>query len=302
MLRVLTLAVLVLLARVATAQENCSSDTLLAIDTKSGHFLSSSDLKPADLNATVNGKPLSILGTEPEGDKTTVVIFMDASGSMAKASNIEFELARRIVAALPPAQPTMIVEFAEHSELVASDRAGTEKWLQTVAALRQDERRTALWDAIDKTLGTVSSQRPIFLLLSDGGDNMSKVHADAVLRKLQENQVRLIWVETVETSTKEAATPEERQGGDKTAEVAGETGGGSVRSVHGFLESSFVNQVRSAIDVIGAYSRVRFDFPPGTPRTGKLKITVAPDRPELKGAQLVYLDRLRDCSTQAASH
>jgi VWA domain containing CoxE-like protein len=299
MVRVLTLVVAVLFTRVTTAQVDCSSEALLAVEAKSGQFLSSSTLEPADLKARVNGKPVSISGVQPEGDKTTVVILMDASESMVKSSGIELELARRIIATLPPAQPTMLVAFAEQSELVASDRAETAKWLQTVAGLKQGPRRTALWDSIDKALRTVSSPHPIFVVLSDGEDNISKVHADSELRKLRESEVRMIWVET---RTQDFQAPEERQRADETAQVAAATGGFAIRSAHGFLASSYIDQAGLAVRAVGAYSRVRLDLPPDTPGTGKLKISVASNRPELKGGQLVYPEHLRYCSSQTASH
>lgn len=300
MVRILTsIAVVLLLTPAVTAQNQCLSEALLAVQAKNGQLLTSSALQPVDLSAKVDGKSVSISGVEPEGDKTTVVIFVDASGSMVKASSIELELARLIVAALPPAQPTILVGFAEQSEIEASDRAETAKWLQTVTALKQGKRRTAIWDSVDKALRTISSPRPIFILLSDGGDNISKVHADAVMRKLQESDVRMIWVET---RTQDLETPEERQGADELAHVAAATGGLAIRSANGFRPSSHTKQAKIAVDAIGAYSRVRLELPPDTPGTGKLKISVASKRPELKGAQLVYLEQLPVCSSPAGSH
>ena len=295
-IRVLTLVAAVLLARAAAAQAGCSSEVLLAVESKGEKFLSSSVLEPVDFNVRVNGKPVSISGIQPEGDLATVVILMDVSGSMDQTFGTELELARRIVAGLSPAQPTILVAFAEHSEVVASNRAEATAWLQTVTGLKKGQRRTALWDTIDNALSNISSPNPIFLLLSDGGDNISKVHADPVLGKLQESAVRVIWVEP----RSEFATPEERKGADEMAWVAAATGGFAIRSALGF---GTVRQVNLAVNVIGAYSRMRLDMPSGTPKSGKLKISVASsNRPELKGANLLYPERLRNCSSLTVSH
>ena len=298
MIRILTLVVVVSLARTAAAQGGCWSDAV-AVEAKGGQFLSSSALQPADLTAKIDGKPVSISSVEPEGDKTAVVILLDGSGSMVDTSSMEFELARGIVAALPPAQPTMIVAFAEHSAVVASDRAETAKWLQTITGLKKGQRRTALWDAIDKTVSTISSPHPIFIVLSDGEDNLSKVHADVVMRKLQQSDVRMIWVEI---RSDRPMTEEETQAAEEIAHIAATTGGFAIRSAHEFSRSSYIGQAKLAADAVGAYYHVRFDLPLDVPGTDKLKIGLASNKRELKGAHLVYRERLHECSSQPASH
>lgn len=295
--RVLTLvAAALLFPHVARSQVSCS--VLLAVEEKSGQFLSSSALQPADLDVRVNGKPVSISEIKPEGNETTVVIFIDVSGSMVAASNAELEIARRIVAALPPSQPTMLVVFAKQSQLVAPDRSATEKWLQGITRLKSGQRQTALWDSIDSALGTISSLRPIFVVLSDGGDNISKVHAGSVVRMLNENEVRMIWVDT---GSHDIQTPEEKQGADETAQVASATGGIAIRSERGYCPSSCLEQSRLAVDAVRAYSRLHLEIPPDAQGTGKLKISVSSNRPELKGARLAYPGQPRNCSSRNAS-
>jgi hypothetical protein len=272
---------------------------LLAIKTQDGQFLSSAALQPADLAAKVNGKPVSISRVEPESEKTAVVILMDASGSMGDAARSELELARGIVAALPPGHPTMLVEFADQNTVLASDRAGTVKSLQMLTGFKQGQGRTALWDAIDRALSTLSSPRPIFIVLSDGGDNKSKVHADVVSRKLQLTDVRLIWVEI---RSHDSWTPEEKQGAEDTAAVAASTGGFAIRSEDLFGPSAHIERAKLAADAVGAYFHVRLDLPPDVVRTGKLKVSVASHKHEFKEAQLAYHELLRGCPAQPNSH
>lgn len=299
MIRILILVLVMSLARVARAQSDCWTDALVAIVAKGGQFMSPSALQPFDLAAKVNGKPVSVSLVEPEGDKTTVVLFIDTSGSMIDAAQSELEVARGIVAALPPSQPTMLVAFAEKSEVVASDHAGTARWLQTITGLKQDRRRTALWDAIDKALSTISSPHPIFIVLGDGADDISKVHAEVLEQKLQQSDIRMIWVET---RSDEPGTPEERLGAEKTAQVAVATGGFAIPSKHGFGRSLPTEQAKLAADAVRAYFHVRIALPPNVHRSGKLRISVASNRTELKAAQLAYNERLGECSSLPASH
>lgn len=147
-----------------------------------------------------DGREEKIKIFQPEDTPATVGLLIDASGSMTNKRNDVIAAAQAFVAASHPDDEMFIVNFNRRAWLAlpegtafTSDR---EK-LRTTLTQTQNEGTTALYDAIELALNhfkETSRQRKALVVLSDGGDNASRVKLDDVLRMAQQSSATIYCI------------------------------------------------------------------------------------------------------------
>ena len=147
-----------------------------------------------------DGREEKIKIFQPEDTPATVGLLIDASGSMTNKRNDVIAAGQAFVAASHPDDEMFIVNFNRRAWLAlpegtafTSDR---EK-LRATLTQTQNEGTTALYDAIELALNhfkETSRQRKALVVLSDGGDNASRVKLDDVLRMAQQSSATIYCI------------------------------------------------------------------------------------------------------------
>ncbi len=184
-----------------------------------------------------SGITLSNVGILRETPRALLMI--DVSGSMLptekpqKAASVK-ALADGIVGAAQPKSPFAIMTVAERIGEQA-DFEATKETLSTIIARVGPQKayrqiagqQTALWDALLKGADVYSevAGNNVIFVISDGGDNKSRVELSTIKNKLLEKRVRIFALVPSETPP---ATIEERRGPDSMSELSDFSGGRSL--------------------------------------------------------------------------
>jgi len=133
-----------------------------------GHYL---DLSADDLEVLENGDPQELDTFQEAVQPVSIVLALDASGSMRKSEADVVESAREFVSALRPQDALALVMFSDHSVLVHDL---TTKREDTMAAINGYKAigGTALYDGLSDAfsrLATVEGRRAI-VVMTDGRD------------------------------------------------------------------------------------------------------------------------------------
>lgn len=153
---------------------------------------------PAELTAggssptfevTENTRRVEVISAaKPKTEPVDVVLVIDTSGSMRGSSlDAAKEAARAFAAKLQPDSRLSVVTFADRPRL-AMPLTDTRRGLDIVLRQLQAEGETALYDA----LGLAATEarraevkRPVIVLLSDGGDTVSRRDLDFALKEVK---------------------------------------------------------------------------------------------------------------------
>lgn len=146
---------------------------------------------------------------------------------------IEKSIGLDIVSQAPAGMSFAMAVFASRAKVVAPFSAGiatVENEIENLDALAirvpKNSRRTALYDAVEFAVGMFGHPRPgdAICIISDGGNNASKISRQQAERILLANRVRLFAVVLPESRPSRDRTPEEEEGPinlDKLAENSG---------------------------------------------------------------------------------
>ncbi len=147
-----------------------------------------------------DGREEKIKIFQPEDTPATVGLVIDNSGSMANKRNDVVTAALAFVSASHPEDEMFIVNFNSKPWLglppslsFTSDRSELRATLTETRA----EGTTALYDALRLSLNHLKDgtrQRKALVLLSDGGDNASRVSLDDVLRMAQQSSATIYCI------------------------------------------------------------------------------------------------------------
>jgi hypothetical protein len=150
-----------------------------------------------------------------------------------------------------------------------------------------DTRRTPLWDNVDSALRMLSPPKigDLIVVISDGGDTVSKLHYDQIRKELIESEVPMLAIAVAHPT---APTPEERRGPQDLVDLA-ETTGAPATSIPGGLAP------RILIAPLSHQYSLELEMPAGQkPVTWKLEIrNLAPERK----TSLFYPQYLLPCGT-----
>ena len=148
-------------------------------------------------------------------------------------------------------------------------------------------------DGLAQLANAKESRGSFLIVLSDGGDNASRLDLDHLGRQLQDKGVRLLLVPLHSDPRK---TPEVIPNLTMMAEISKASGG--------FLVPDFSPTVVPPREIaktvaagLAGYSQFRLKLPPDARPSAKLEITFAHrEKPEYKHAELFYPRRLSTCS------
>jgi hypothetical protein len=179
-------------------------------------------------------KPIVIKAAGLAESPPRVILLVDTSGSMSLQENITGVIAERVVAHLPSNVEIGLMFFATKSTPMVVPTSDRGKLTFDLEALRSGdyytEGVTALWSAVlesVKMFGAPVAGDSIFLI-SDGGENQSKVREPEVASVLGASGIRLFALILQESTLFRSRTPEMMDGPGIVQAAVRATGGTSV--------------------------------------------------------------------------
>jgi Ca-activated chloride channel family protein len=129
------------------------------------------DITPADLEVLEDGVPQKVEGFEEALTPVSIVLVLDASGSMKKDAPQVIEAAHAFVRALPAKDKLAVMMFADKPELT-HDLTTLREWSQEAIGRYQANGGTALYDALIESLTKLKPAvgRTAVVVLTDGRD------------------------------------------------------------------------------------------------------------------------------------
>jgi hypothetical protein len=211
---------------------------VIGIDDKTGAVIGK--LSASDFRAKVKGGEIPILAITNPPTTRRIVFVLDRSGSMTSPRSDSVDSPRTLanqslseaVSAIPSSDVVAFLAFAGKSmsqtEFMTPDSAKAK--LPDILAWspeKNNELRTPLWDNIEFALAILKAHASgdTIVVISDGGDNMSKLGESRLEGKLLAADVQLFAVAVTSTSWQ---TPEEAEGPPNLAKLAEATGGAFV--------------------------------------------------------------------------
>jgi Ca-activated chloride channel family protein len=230
------------------------------------------DLKADELMLTVDGtqqKISTFLG--PEGaSPLTLDLLLDVSGSRREElPDVEKKHTRGFFTVLlRPGDLAYVREFADTSKLLAIASADPEVLYEAVSHEPEPYGRTALLQAVyDACTDDVANGRgrKALLLITDGGENHSKVSQKVVENCLRKENVVVLTVATFHRwqVNGPVLSPEDTNGQELVEEFAMQTGG-AVWSVTD--EKGFEDALTSALQQIRGQYTIEFTGPGPKPK------------------------------------
>jgi VWFA-related protein len=149
-------------------------------------------LEVRDGGAVVHDAVLRPVGDAPE----SVCLVVDASGSMSKASNAIHAEVGEFIDKLAANDELCLVDFSSFVYMDApltTDRALVKKGVQYL----KSTGASALLDAVGRTAKYMQEnaryERRVIVLVSDGGENASKMTEDALRRELHRSEAPVVY-------------------------------------------------------------------------------------------------------------
>jgi len=190
------------------------------------------DLKADELKLTVDGVPqkISTFAAPPASSPLTFELLLDISGSRGgQLPGLEQKYAYAFFATLlRPGDLAYVREFAETSKLLANASADPEVLYEAVSHESAPYGRTALFQALyDACTNDVATGkwRKAILLITDGGENHSKVSQNSVEACLRKQNVLVFAVGTFDALEWHSRTVEGMDAPRLLGELATHSGG-----------------------------------------------------------------------------
>lgn len=218
---------LLLASALASAQApTCTQSTFATVvSRKDGSTVHGLEAK--DFRARVGRRPATISSARLETEGLgRVVLVVDASGSMSDRWGLVEQMVARFLHSAPEATPIGMV-INVRNELrrfpLTGSRTQVDLALRAVGAEKL-EGRTALYDALNLALSVLEMPQPgdVIYLVSDGGENASRLGQGALRDALAASQVRLFAALTTDPLPR---TAEERNGPFAFETMARQSGG-----------------------------------------------------------------------------
>jgi hypothetical protein len=159
-------------------------------------------LTPENFKASLGGKPVLVTAATYDSGPRSIVILIDASGSMIESGKLAWGLkfARDLVSSASPQDSLALLTFSDETEVAASLGQSRTDLLTAVDKLQNRQwrrvkgiRRTALEDALVNALALLKTPRvgDAICLVTDGGENASRSSQSKVEALLQSAGVRV---------------------------------------------------------------------------------------------------------------
>ncbi len=256
-------------------------------------------LQVADLRGKINDKPMQILAATKPTNPSRVAVVLDASGSMSSKWQRAVEFAVEIVRESPSPTEFALVIFADNElRTVEFGKTGPE-FITEIMSFKnvKPDGQTALRDAIWKAVSMFERNLvgDTIVVVSDGGDNQSKVS----LRRLQEAMwargIRVMFVQFVDRYF-----PDQFQDRDD-ADLArlSESSGGLLTHIE---DPQVLPKVAQEIAFeIENYLAVRITLPTPLEKQASLHLeAVDPSERKRKNIELRFPEKLLPCASLAS--
>jgi Ca-activated chloride channel family protein len=175
-------------------------DASITVTVKDSKGQSVPDLNTANFILNQNGKPLSITSVQRIDTPACIGLMLDKSGSMHSKSPMAISSVMGFVRASNPEDKFFVVIF-NNKAYIDQDYTNDASKIQKAIAWHEAYGGTALYDTVvasgDHLMKNKDCQRRILIVLTDGGDNMSrKSLSQAVddLKKMQGLTMRLVMI------------------------------------------------------------------------------------------------------------
>jgi len=146
-----------------------------------------------------NGKSVEVLDAhgEQRQQAVDVVLLLDTSGSMKGAAiTAAKQAAKAFIGELEAPSRVSVIAFADKAGTIVPAGADSDEVVAAIEGLKADGE-TALYDALllaTRTIQVSDDYAPVIVVLSDGGDTVSRVRLDAVLSELKRIEVPVVSV------------------------------------------------------------------------------------------------------------
>jgi VWFA-related protein len=157
----------------------------------------------------------------------SVGLVFDTSGSMGSKLDKSRQAVGQFFKTANPEDEFFLIQFNDRPEMVVDFTTRVEE-IQNRLTFTQSKGRTALLDAVYMALHKMKkakNPRKALLIISDGGDNSSRVTDRAIQKLVQEADVQIYAIGIFEQMGNRGRTPEELSGPSLLSELAEQTGG-----------------------------------------------------------------------------
>lgn len=284
-----------------TAQAGgCTEQTVVVTARDSAGKALPSDFLAADLRGKVDNKPMQILAASKPANPNRVAVVLDASGSMANAWQRVLEFAAQIVQDSPSSTEFALVIFAgDEIRTVEFGKTGPE-FITEIMSFKnvQPSGRTGLRDAMWKAVSMFQPSRvgDTIVVVSDGGDNQSKVSLRRLREAIWSREIRVMFAEIMDHDFR---TEEEKTGEDDSTWLSESSGGFLSRIDNPNLLPKVAQDITFEIE---NYLAVRITLPTSLEKPASLHLeAVDPSGRKRKNIELRFPEKLSPCASLASS-
>jgi hypothetical protein len=282
------------------AEDNaCTDRTLIVSASDSNGKAIPFTLQSADIGAKINGKPVQVVSATKPTNPRRVIIVLDASGSMSSKWQRLIEFAAKIVRESPSSSEFALVLFADNElRKVGFGRTGPEM-INEIMSFKDVKPygHTGLRDGVSEAMNLFQPNREgdTIVVVSDGGDNHSKVSPRQLREALWSRGIRVMFVQV-----RDRYLPNELQDRDDVdAAWLSESSGGFLSRIE---NPQVLPEVAQDIAFeIENYLAVRITLPTALEKQASVHFeAVDPSGRKRKNIELRFPEKLLPCASLAS--
>jgi len=288
-------------APVLRAEENRCTERTVIIALRDSHTRSvPHTVKVADFRVKVSGQPVKIAGATKASGSARVVLVLDASSSMSSEPKWQAEegIASEVIRRSPETTQFALIVFADKVFKITKFGPSQPEVLDEISHLSVPRHgRTALHDAIFEAARLLEPalEGDSVVVVSDGGDNHSKVSHDLLQNTFLSQGLRIFSARLID---REVATEEEKLGAVEFGLLA-ETTGGTVRDING---PGFATIGADFATEIANYNVLHIVLEEPPRKAASLQVELMdPSGHKRKGLDLLFPQKLLPCTTLRAN-
>jgi hypothetical protein len=258
-------------------------------------------LKAEDLRVEVGGEPAQILSFVSDEQPRRVLVMVDTSARMRTSPwesslRVVLTVAEFAANTLPSESSALLLTFGD-DVIPESDEFETRQQVgQRILDLseKKPRGRTLLFDAIDKALATFGDAQfgDSIYLVTDGGDDGSKISYSKIREKLAQRGVRVFVFLAVVAPYSQAAT-------DLMGDLERYTGGAFVDIPQGWKDDQ-ARRTRLAAQVsdqVGELYKIQLQTPDPGHKSTKIKAALANQTLKEDGHTVTFTRELPPCQS-----
>lgn len=292
------------------AQSRCEQQIVVNVRDRHGEFVPK--LVASSFKLTVAGVDADASSANISSGINRVVVVLDASGSMGASQAFwaaTNTLAQKVVASAPTTTDLGLVILSENSPRAINFGLPRKELIAAIQQFKVAKGKTALWDSLMTAAAMFGDAKPgdAVVLISDGGDNLSRTSPDTVERTFRTKKIRMFLMgvhgSLFPLGGLLVRGEEERVGSESLANMAKESGGDTSFDVSRFRtdlktsDPSLVLKIAAQfLDEASHYYVVHLTAKPEILKPKRLNISVVTtdDLPR-KGVRATYPQQLLPC-------